>query len=224
MKKVQVEYQTIDGQQRMRKIIQTSIPPPRLQNRMKSSTFFPLLFSSSALAFQAPLPQAGFGLAQKTSITLHATRVDLPEKERNPRDVRFAWDKGLPKKSLASIGQTHTATPWILNTIEAAHWLTIPPCFVASYAIMEYHDVWYRMFDGDSLRVLLWLLAPMVTAVAGLAPTMSHIYEDWQIAPSVDPNSETYDRTVYVDGRLREISYTLLFLGLSVAALMTALA
>ncbi|CAB9519549.1 expressed unknown protein [Seminavis robusta] len=164
-----------------------------------------------------------------TSVPVMISRVDLPGGETNDDSdssempiKKFAWDKDPPKTSLAAFGTTHTASPFILNAIEIAHWALIVPAFMGSLAVMQHVDVWMNVLGGDALRVSLFLLAPMMQWVAGLPPIIHHIYEDWQVAPSVLPELEGYHPTDYANERLRSVANTLLLTGQGCASLMQA--
>eukprot|EP00574_Skeletonema_japonicum_P003638 CAMPEP_0201715558 /NCGR_PEP_ID=MMETSP0593-20130828/1702_1 /ASSEMBLY_ACC=CAM_ASM_000672 /TAXON_ID=267983 /ORGANISM="Skeletonema japonicum, Strain CCMP2506" /LENGTH=171 /DNA_ID=CAMNT_0048205075 /DNA_START=40 /DNA_END=555 /DNA_ORIENTATION=+ len=81
--------------------------------------------------------------------------------EGYPDQPAWSFDKTPPKASLQSVGpqkknQSETAAAWILNIVEGAHWLTLPPTFLGSYVIMLNHDFWPNMFGGSELQVLLW--------------------------------------------------------------------
>jgi len=65
----------------------------------------------------------------------------------------------------------------------------------------------------------------MIQCFAGLPPIVAHIYEDWQVSPSVEPlASEEYSPEVYTNERLRKVANLLLMSGLGVAALVESFA
>ena len=174
---------------------------------------FALLFALQSLAF-VPSPTKTWPVHQQRSkcksslptIGRHAQLIQNNDKAVD-RPPKFGWDKDSPKPSLefASIQTSHTATPWFLNVVEVAHWMLAVPCFMGSFAVMKYHDVWFQVFDEDSLRLLLWCLAPLLQYVSSLPFMVVHSYDDWQIAPV------GADETIYSNGRLREVAYSFLF-------------
>lgn len=116
-----------------------------------------------------------------------------------------------PKTSLEIVNQSHTAKPWILNLIACSHWASLFPSFAASYAIFSHSSAWYTLFDNHSLRVMLWMLAPLIMFASALPPIAMHVYEDWQIAPAQDPSQESFRFQDFNNDRLRGVSITMLF-------------
>jgi hypothetical protein len=143
--------------------------------------------------------------------------MPLLARQQQQQQPKFGWVKAPPKESLVLTGKVDIASPLLLNVIEAAHWMLSVPLFASSYAVLDHFDTWLRLFDGDTLRVFLWLVSPIIMSMGTLAPIFEHIYEDWQIAPSVDPQDESYNPDVFVNERLREISYSVLMVTLGVA-------
>lgn len=156
--------------------------------------------------------------------------IDLDSEETDPRwpsganpnegypdQPAWSFDKAPPKASLKSIGpdgkdQSSTAAAWILNIVEGAHWLTLPPTFLGSYAIMLHHDFWLDMFGKSELRVLLWCLAPLIGFVGGLPPIVMHTYESWQVAPFRNPVEGDFVLQDYNNGWMRAVAYKYLFI------------
>jgi hypothetical protein len=134
-----------------------------------------------------------------------------------PDKPAWGWDKAPPKSSLATAGpqgkdQSGTASAWILNIVEGAHWLTLPPTFLGSLAVMMNHDFWLNMFEGSELRVLLWCLAPLIGFVGGLPPIIMHTYENWQVAPFKNPVQGEIELNDYNNGWIRAVAYKYLFI------------
>jgi len=134
-----------------------------------------------------------------------------------PHQSAWGWNKAPPKTSLTTAGpggtdQSGTAAAWILNVIEFAHWLTIVPTFLGSFAVMQSHDFWLNMFDGSELRVLLWCLAPIIGFVGGIPPIVMHTYESWQMSPFRNPVQGQIELRDYNNGWLRAIIYKFIFI------------
>eukprot|EP00594_Rhizosolenia_setigera_P011917 CAMPEP_0178970528 /NCGR_PEP_ID=MMETSP0789-20121207/19615_1 /TAXON_ID=3005 /ORGANISM="Rhizosolenia setigera, Strain CCMP 1694" /LENGTH=332 /DNA_ID=CAMNT_0020657089 /DNA_START=124 /DNA_END=1122 /DNA_ORIENTATION=- len=137
--------------------------------------------------------------------------------EGYPDQPAWSFDKAPPKASLQSVGpqkkdRSGTAAAWILNIVEGAHWLTLPPTFLGSYAIMLNHDFWLNMFGGSELRVLLFCLAPLIGFVGGLPPIVMHTYESWQVAPFRNPVEGEFVLQDYNNGWMRAVAYKYLFI------------
>jgi len=126
----------------------------------------------------------GSSRRDRTLLSVSRLPLNIDEDDQNREAIsttKFAWEKEKPKQSLTEFGTSHTAVPWILNVVEASHWSLFLPTFAASYAVVSHLDTWQQAFgdDGDtSLRLCLWILAPVVQAFAGLPPIVAHIYED----------------------------------------------
>ena len=145
--------------------------------------------------------------------------------EGYPDQPAWSFNKAPPKASLKSVGpqqknQSGTAAAWILNLVEGAHWLTLPPSFLGSYAIMLNHDFWLKTFGGSELRVLLWCLAPLIGFVGGLPFIITHTYESWQVAPFRNPVEGEFDLQDYNNGWMRAVAYKYLFIIQSVGLVM----
>jgi hypothetical protein len=107
------------------------------------------------------LQQADIDFDTKTS------KVNLGNKF-DAKTSRYGWQKAAPKESLKHVGQNDTASQWMLNTIEAAHYLIFPAQFTVFLAMLQYSNVWTTLFDDDILRLGLWIAAPMVRAYSQL--------------------------------------------------------
>jgi hypothetical protein len=189
--------------------------------------FCPFLFLACTTA--AFTPRVSFSAIPALTSTNRSTTLFSNRQANTESNTsvfrKLGWDKDPPKSSLVRLGKSYTASQWMLNAVEAMHWIIFIPALASAYAVMEYRDVWFNLFDGDALRVTLWLLAPVAAAVAGLAPIMAHVYEDWQIGPTRDPvRDEDYNPSDYVNGRLREVAYGLLFTGLGISGSMSFIA
>ena len=199
--------------------------------------FVGLLLVIHSGAFTTPLNigRQGVLLAKfKTTIARPAENVDsLPDAAPVvvvSKDAKFGWDKDRPKKSLENYGQSHTASQFVLNVVEGFHWASFVPAFVSFYAIIKYHDVWLALLDGDPLRLALWCVVALLPVFSGMAPIFAHVYEDWQVAPSVDPMDDDDDNnnnnngellyvpTEYTNERLRQVAYSILFTGLGLSS------
>jgi len=116
-----------------------------------------------------------------------------------------------PKRSLEIVGQSHTAKPWILSLIAYAHWAPLLPAVLASYAVFVNSSVWLSYFEYSDLRVMSWMLAPLIMFASTIPPITMHVYEDWQIAPARDPAVESFEPTEFNNDRLRLLSMNMLF-------------
>ncbi|CAB9519246.1 expressed unknown protein [Seminavis robusta] len=145
----------------------------------------------------------------------------------------YGWTKpSEPKQSLSrsDIQQSHTAKPWILNLVQAAHWSLGIPLLVNSYVFCSQFELWSSaVANHDPTRMLLLILYPMVTFMSALFPIVSHSYDDWQLAPFRDQHASNNDTTSqpleypaqdYGNDRLHRFGYNMLFLFLSFSSLM----
>jgi len=116
-----------------------------------------------------------------------------------------------PKRSLELVGQSHTAKPWILSLVACAHWAPLLPAVLASYAVFVNSSVWYGYFNNSDLRVMSWMLAPLIMFASAIPAITMHVYEDWQLAPARDPAIESFQFQEFNNDRLRLLSMNMLF-------------
>lgn len=126
-----------------------------------------------------------------------------------------------PKTSLETVRQSHTAKPWILKLVEHSHWASLLPALIACYAIFSNANVWYDYFGNEDLRVMSWMLAPVIMFASGLPTMTMHAYEDWQIAPARDPTEESFQFNDFNNQRLRGVATNMLFVGISASYFAT---
>lgn len=139
-----------------------------------------------------------------------------------PDDPAWGWNKAAPKTSLSDpdvLGpslpkdQSWSAKAWELNLVELVHWLPIIPAVLMAHTVFANPSQWTAFLGNDSTnRQLLMLLSPIIAFFGGLPGIMMHTYEGWQVAPFVNPLSNSDFKVQDFNNQwLRIVAYQFIF-------------
>lgn len=144
-----------------------------------------------------------------------------------PNKPAWGWNKASPKTSLDKLtpSRSWNANPLMLNLVEMIHYAPGIPAFIFAYKVVKNSDFWLAKFDGDSMRLFLFVLTQVLSFLGGLPGFVMHTYEGWQVSPFLNPLCDK-EMLVVSDKNnqwLREVAYKFIFImqyvGLSSLAL-----
>lgn len=147
----------------------------------------------SALSFVAPLSfLSNRQLALKESrwtekfqetIATEATGGAETSRLLYPENKVWAWDKPSPKSSLQSLDHD-TAPSWLLNLVEAGHWMNLLPCFFVLFTL-------YSNSQFLGANSFFFELSVIIYHFSFVGAILVHSYEGWQVAPFRNPLAST---------------------------------
>jgi hypothetical protein len=130
---------------------------------------------------------------------------------------KWPWQKVKPKSTLIQLKQEHSTKPWILDAVQAGHWISLALLFMLTWIIFINNERLTEVL-GSRWQTFALLLWPILQAQASLAPMLMHARESWQLAPAATCASDGNDAL------LRIHAYRFLFSGLSLSQLTISLA
>lgn len=118
-------------------------------------------------------------ILQETVGATETTGDETTSRLLYPENKVWGWDKPSPKSSLQSLDHD-TAPSWLLNMVEAGHWMNLLPCFFVLFTLNN-----NSQFLGTNS--FFFELSVIMNAFGIVAAIVMHSYEGWQIAPFLNP-------------------------------------
>ncbi|KAL3934071.1 MAG: hypothetical protein SGBAC_010130 [Bacillariaceae sp.] len=133
-----------------------------------------------------------------------------------PSKPAWGWNKAPPKTSLATLSPSRTwnANSLMLNLVEMIHYAPGIPAFIFAYKVVANSDFWLKKFDGDSMRLYLFVITQVLSFCGGLPGFVMHTYEGWQVSPFLNPLCDKELLKVQEKNNqwLREVAYKFIFI------------
>ena len=138
------------------------------------------------------------------------------DSEGFPHKPAWGWSKAPPKTSLATLtpARSWNANPIMLNLVDMIHYAPGIPAFIFAYKVVANSNFWLAKFDGDSMRLFLFIITQVLSFLGGLPGFVMHTYEGWQVSPFLNPLCDKEELVVSDKNNewLREVAYKFIFI------------